>query len=58
MTPYERSDLCLVTANLENDSVREGTEEPSEKRRLARPRFGLEVDHLRAAQLSGSQSFF
>jgi hypothetical protein len=33
--PIREEHLVLIAASLEKDSVREGSEEPSEKRRLA-----------------------
>ena len=49
--PIGKQRLCLVTANLKNDSVRKRTEEPGKHSRLTSPSVALHIDHLRLAHL-------
>jgi hypothetical protein len=53
--PIGEQRLCLVTADLENDSVRQRTEEPGKQSRLASPSLALHIDHLRLAHLGRSK---
>ena len=55
--PIGEQYLCLVAANLENDSVRHRrrTEEPGKQTRLTSPSLALHIDHLRLAQLGRSK---
>ena len=53
--PIGEQCLCLVTANLENDSVRQRTEEPGKQSRLTSPSLALHIDHLRMAHLGRSK---
>lgn len=47
--------LGLVTAHLENDSVRQRAEEPGQQGRLTSPGLALHIDHLRTALPGGSK---
>jgi hypothetical protein len=47
--------LILVTARLEDDSVRQRAEEPGQQRRLASPGLAFHIDDLRMTRPGGSQ---
>ena len=53
--PIGKQCLGLVTADLENDSVRQRTEEPGKQSRLTSPSLALHIDHLRLAHLGRSK---
>ena len=55
--PVGEQCLCLVAADLEDDSIRQRAEKPGQQRRLARASLALDVDHLRVAHPRGGQPF-